>query len=67
MRAWQMTPRRFQVDWQVMLLLAPIGLELIRLLLGRSVPSRLFYLGPGSPWMVGRRFVVDLRLCCSPP
>src|SRR4249920_696819 len=32
-RAWQMI-RAFQIDWQVMLLLAPIGLELIRLWLG---------------------------------
>ncbi len=42
----------FQVDWQVVLLLAPIGLELIRLVLGLRWRARLFYLGPGSPWMV---------------
>src|SRR5713226_2796553 len=54
-RAWQML-RTLQVDWQVVLLLAPVGLELTRQGLGErwSVHHRLFYLGPppGSPWMV---------------
>jgi two-component system LytT family sensor kinase len=52
-RVWQML-RTFQVDWQVVLLLAPIVLELIRLGLGArwNVNHRLFYLGPGSSWMV---------------
>jgi len=36
------------VDWQVMLLLAPIGLEIIRQLLGARY-HRLFYLAPASP------------------
>jgi two-component system LytT family sensor kinase len=52
-RAWQML-RTFKVDWQVMLLLAPIGLEIIRQLLGGRY-HRLFYLAPGSPrsvWLV---------------
>jgi len=42
----------FQVDWQVVLLLAPIALELIRLGLGMRWKVRLYYLGPGSPWLV---------------
>jgi two-component system LytT family sensor kinase len=46
-RAWQMI-RSVKVDWQVMLLLAPIGLEIIRQLLGARY-HRLFYLAPGSP------------------
>jgi two-component system LytT family sensor kinase len=41
----------FSIDWQVVLLLAPIGLELIRLMLGTRWSARLFYLGPGSPWL----------------
>jgi two-component system LytT family sensor kinase len=52
-RAWQMI-RSVKVDWQVMLLLAPIGLEIIRQLLG-SRYHRLFYLAPASPrsvWLV---------------
>ena len=52
-RAWQMI-RSVRVDWQVILLLAPIGLEMIRQLLGARF-HRLFYMAPGSPrsvWLV---------------
>jgi two-component system, LytTR family, sensor kinase len=52
-RAWQMV-RSVQVDWQVVLLLAPIALELLRQGLGArwSTHHRLFYLAPaaGGPW-----------------
>jgi two-component system LytT family sensor kinase len=56
-RAWQMI-RSLQVDWQVVLLLAPIGLELLRQGLGArwTMPQRLFHLAPDqttSPWMMG--------------
>src|SRR4030095_9424474 len=47
-RAWKMI-RALQVDWQVVLLLAPIGLELIRQVLGARWPDHLFHLGPVSP------------------
>src|ERR1700730_8888740 len=50
-RAWQMI-RSLQVDWQVVLLLAPIVLELIRHALGARWSHRLFYLGPVSPWTI---------------
>src|SRR5437870_28423 len=53
-RAWHML-RSLQVDWQVVLLLAPIALELLRQGLAArwSAPHRLFYLPPlGSPWMM---------------
>src|SRR4026208_190554 len=47
-RAWRMV-RSFQVDWQVVLLLAPIGLELLRQALGaRWGDARLFYGPPRS-------------------
>src|SRR6266545_4310717 len=51
-RAWQML-RSLQVDWQVVLLLAPIGLESLRQVLGArwSEHQRLFYLQPSSLWM----------------
>ena len=48
-RAWQMV-RTLQVDWQVVLLLAPIVLELVRHALAARWSRRLFYLGPVSPW-----------------
>jgi two-component system LytT family sensor kinase len=46
-RAWQMI-RTLQMDWQVVLLLAPVGLEVIRQVLGARWPAHLFHLGPVS-------------------
>src|SRR5215467_2696319 len=48
-RVWQMI-RSLKVDWQIVLLLVPIGLELIRQFIGANVGNhhRLFYLAPGS-------------------
>src|SRR3954468_13470639 len=53
-RAWQML-RTMQVDWQVVLLLAPVGLELLRQGVGVRWPHRLFSLHaapPSSPWLL---------------
>jgi len=52
-RAWQML-RSFQVDWQVVLLLAPIALELARHGIGSHWHHRLFYPAPSltSAWML---------------
>jgi two-component system LytT family sensor kinase len=48
---WQMV-RRFEPNWQLVLLVAPIALELLRQALGmRFGQERLFYLGSLSPWM----------------
>ena len=50
-RAWQLV-RHFQVDWHLLLILAPIGLELIRLSIGRRFgANRLFYFEPQTAWM----------------
>ena len=54
LRAWQMI-RTLQIDWQVVLLLAPVGLELLRLGIGaRWGDDRLFHIPPppGSVWML---------------
>jgi two-component system LytT family sensor kinase len=48
-RAWDML-RGFHIDWQVMLLLAPIALELVRQGLGDRWTDRLFYLPQTSGW-----------------
>jgi two-component system LytT family sensor kinase len=58
-RAWQML-RTMQVDWQVVLLLAPVALELLRQGVGTRWTHRLFSLHgapSGSPWLM---FVVLL-------
>ncbi len=48
---WQ-TLRKAEVNWQLVLLLAPVALELLRQALGtRFGTARLFYLGSPSPWM----------------
>ena len=55
---WQML-RRFEPNWQVVLLLTPVALEALRQFLGRHYhtplsPPRLFYLAPSdisSVWM----------------
>ena len=48
--AWRFL-RRFQVDWQVILIAAPVALELLRQILGhRFGIDRLFYLGTGAFW-----------------
>jgi two-component system, LytTR family, sensor kinase len=63
-RAWHMI-RTVQVDWQVVLLLAPIALELLRQGVGLRWSHRLFLLHgapPISPWMT---FVVLLATVLS--
>src|SRR3954469_3044997 len=50
-RVWRML-RAFEVDWQVVLLLAPVALELLAQALGYrwSEHHRLFVLAPNPPW-----------------
>jgi two-component system LytT family sensor kinase len=71
-RLWNMV-RRFEVDWQVVLLVAPVGLELLRQGLGSrwSEHSRLFYLGPATfgpnwAWTLLLVFVATI-LCVATP
>jgi two-component system LytT family sensor kinase len=46
------TVRRFELNWQLALLLAPVSLEILRQALGiRFGVHRLFYLGSSSAWM----------------
>jgi two-component system LytT family sensor kinase len=69
LRVWQMV-RSFQVDWQVMLLLAPVGLELLRQGLGFrwSDPHRLFHLAPpeGSAWTLSVILLATVLAVATP-
>jgi two-component system LytT family sensor kinase len=48
---WRLV-RRFQIDWVVILLAAPVGLEILRQTLGhRFGEYRLFYLAPPTAWL----------------
>src|SRR6187549_365346 len=67
-RLWEMV-RRFHVDWQVVLLVAPVGLELLRQGLGQrwSEHSRLFFLGPaigGANWLWALALVLLATILC---
>ncbi|MBI3401455.1 MAG: histidine kinase [Acidobacteria bacterium] len=68
-RIWQMI-RSLQVDWQVVLLLAPVALELLRQALGIrwGEHHRLFRLlePPASPWMYVW-LVLATVLCVATP
>ncbi len=68
LRLWGMI-RRFHVDWQVVLLVAPVGLELLRQGLGLrwSEHNRLFYLGPaaiGPSWIWTMMLVLLATILC---
>ena len=67
MRAWQML-RAYQIDWQVVLLFAPVGLELLRQGLGARwhTHPRLFYLGPESIWTLTAILVATVLGVATP-
>src|SRR5882672_605895 len=59
---WKLV-RRFQIDWVVILLAAPVGLELIRQALGaRFTETRIFYLAPPNAWFLA--LVVFATVMC---
>jgi two-component system LytT family sensor kinase len=63
---WKLV-RRFQIDWVVLLLAAPIGLEVLRQALGhRFGVERLFYLSGHTPWMWGLVILATV-LCVAVP
>src|SRR5689334_8764419 len=66
-RVWAML-RSLEVDWQVVLLLAPVALEMLRQIVGMrwSDHHRLFFLHGGPPWTI---FAVLLAtvMCVATP
>src|SRR5438445_13554623 len=75
-RAWKMI-RSLEVDWQVVLLLAPIGLALLRQALGSrwaaiplgsevSAPGRLFYLPYSAPWTLTAILLATVLAVATP-
>jgi two-component system LytT family sensor kinase len=48
--AWRLV-RNFQLDWQVILVTAPVLLELLRQSIGRRFPARLFSFSPDTWWL----------------
>jgi two-component system LytT family sensor kinase len=63
---WRLV-RRFQIDWVVVLLAAPIGLEILRQMLGaRFGEHRLFFLSPPTAWLFAL-VVLATVLCVAIP
>ena len=66
-RAWYMLRRR-QIDWQLVLLMAPVGLELVRQALGFrwSNHQRLFYLHPEPFWTLAVILLATVLAVATP-
>jgi len=64
---WRLV-RRFQIDWVVILLAAPIGLEIIRQFLGGRFhdPERIFYHAPPNSWLMAL-VILATGLCVAVP
>ncbi len=63
---WQMI-RKVEPNWQVILLLAPVALELLRQALGsRFGAHRLFYLGSPSEWMTALIVLATVLAVATP-
>jgi two-component system LytT family sensor kinase len=61
------TVRKFEPNWQLALLVAPVGLELLRHALSiRFGVHRLFYLGSPSPWMTGLVVLATVLAVATP-
>jgi two-component system LytT family sensor kinase len=63
--AWRLL-RRFQIDWQVILITPPIVLELLRQALGHRWPGRLFVFLANDPLMTALA-VLETILCVAIP
>ncbi|MEQ1728497.1 MAG: histidine kinase [Vicinamibacterales bacterium] len=66
-RVWHML-RRQQIDWQIILLMAPVALELIRQALGFrwSNHQRLFYLHPEPFWTLAVILLATVLAVATP-
>jgi two-component system, LytTR family, sensor kinase len=62
---WRML-RGWTVNWQVLLLLAPIGLEFIRQMVGARYPSRLFHLSSPEPWLTLFVYIAAILTVSTP-
>ncbi len=47
---WKLV-RRWSADWQIALVSAPIGLELIRQTVGLYWPRSIYHVAPSNPWL----------------
>ena len=63
---WQMI-RKLEPNWQIVLLIAPVTLEVLRQALGaRFGAARLFYLGSPSPWVTALVVLATVLAVATP-
>jgi two-component system, LytTR family, sensor kinase len=62
---WEMI-RSLKINWQVMLLLAPVGLELIRQMVGARYPTRLHHLSSPSLWLTSLVYFATILTVSTP-
>jgi two-component system, LytTR family, sensor kinase len=62
---WRML-RDMHINWQVMLLVAPVGLEFIRQMVGARYPLRLFHLSSPEPWLTLFVYVAAILTVSTP-
>jgi two-component system LytT family sensor kinase len=62
---WRML-RDATVNWQVILLLAPVSLEFIRQLVGERYPLRLFHLSSPDPWITLLVYIAAILTVSTP-
>ena len=63
---WRLVSR-FQIDWVVILLAAPVGLEILRQTIGhRAGEQRIFYLAPPTAWLAALVILATV-LCVAIP
>jgi two-component system LytT family sensor kinase len=58
--------RDAKINWQVLLLLLPIGLELVRQMVGARYPARLFHLSNPEPWLTLCVYVAAILTVSTP-
>lgn len=58
--------RNFEVDWQIVLLAAPIGLEVLKQIIGHRWPTRMYLLDPATP-LQGVMVYLGTILCIAAP
>jgi two-component system LytT family sensor kinase len=64
-RVWRML-RDARINWQVMLLLATVGLEFIRQMVGARYPLRLFHLSSPEPWLTLVVYIATILTVSTP-
>jgi two-component system LytT family sensor kinase len=58
--------RRFEIDWQIVLLAAPIALQFLQLVLAHQWPTRIYALAPETPFQTVMLYLGTI-LCIAAP